>query len=144
MRHKRRHIYICSQFYSWIRAWHKATIEFVKRNALISWFWTHLEVRALGKVLLKMLVFFSTNLEKKIYLVLQVSQSSREPKVVQRLDNAIHWVNRYPADKCWQNKPRYPLDNDLSGGYGYPHFEKPGPDVFTIFRPPYWCTMEVH
>ena len=20
--------------------------------------------------------------------------------VVQRLDNAIHWINRYPADKC--------------------------------------------
>ena len=36
--------------------------------------------------------------------------------VVQRLDNAIHRINRYPADKCWQNKPRYPLDSDLSGG----------------------------
>ena len=36
--------------------------------------------------------------------------------VVQRLDNAIHRLNRYPVDKCWQNKPRYPLDSDLSGG----------------------------
>ena len=36
--------------------------------------------------------------------------------VVQRLDNAIHRIYRYPADKCWQNKPRYPLDSDLSGG----------------------------
>ena len=36
--------------------------------------------------------------------------------VVQRLDNAIHRINRYPADKCQQNKPRYPLDSDLSGG----------------------------
>ena len=37
-------------------------------------------------------------------------------RVVQRLDNAIHRINRYPVDKCWQNKPRYPLDSDLSGG----------------------------
>ena len=36
--------------------------------------------------------------------------------VVQRLDNAIHRINRYPADKSQQNKPRYPLDSDLSGG----------------------------
>ena len=32
--------------------------------------------------------------------------------VVQRVDNAIHRINRYPADKCWQNKLRYPLDSD--------------------------------
>ena len=36
--------------------------------------------------------------------------------VVQRLDNAIHRINRYPADKYWQNKLRYPLDSELSGG----------------------------
>ena len=36
--------------------------------------------------------------------------------VVQRLDNAIHRINLYPVDKCSQNKPRYPLDCDLSGG----------------------------
>ena len=36
--------------------------------------------------------------------------------VVQRLDNAIQRINRYPVDKCWQNKPRYPLDSDLTGG----------------------------
>ena len=35
--------------------------------------------------------------------------------VVQRLDNTIHWINRYPVDKCWQNKPRYLLDSDSSG-----------------------------
>ena len=38
------------------------------------------------------------------------------PRSVQRLDNAIHRINRYPADKRWQNKPRYPPDSDLSGG----------------------------
>ena len=36
--------------------------------------------------------------------------------VVQRLDNAIHRINHYPVDKGSQNKPRYPLDSDLSGG----------------------------
>ena len=36
--------------------------------------------------------------------------------VVQRVDNAIHRINRYPVGKCWQNKPRYPLDSDLSSG----------------------------
>jgi len=43
------------------------------------------------------------------------------------MDNAIHWRNRYLAYKCQQNKPRYPLDIDLSGGYRYPAFEQPGP-----------------
>jgi len=33
-----------------------------------------------------------------------------------RLDNAIHRINHYPVDTCKQNKPRYPLDSDLSGG----------------------------
>ena len=36
--------------------------------------------------------------------------------VVRSVDNAIHRINRYPADKCWQDKLRYPLDSDLSGG----------------------------
>ena len=36
--------------------------------------------------------------------------------VVQRVDNAIHRINRYPVDKCWQNKLHYPPDSDLSGG----------------------------
>ena len=40
----------------------------------------------------------------------------QQAPVVQRLDNAIHRINRYPADKCWQNKPLYPLDSNLSGG----------------------------
>ena len=33
-----------------------------------------------------------------------------------RLDNAINLINRYPVDKCLQNKPCFPLDSDLSGG----------------------------
>ena len=36
--------------------------------------------------------------------------------VVQRLDNAIHQINCYPADKCYTNKARYPVDSDLFVG----------------------------
>ena len=35
--------------------------------------------------------------------------------VVQRLDNAIHRINRYPMDKCQQNKLRYPLRKYVKG-----------------------------
>ena len=37
--------------------------------------------------------------------------------VVQRVDNAIHQINRYPVDSvvCFVNA--YLLDSDLSGGY---------------------------
>ena len=44
-----------------------------------------------------------------------VSQIHLAP-VVQRVDSAIHRINHYPADKCWENKLDYPLDSDLSGG----------------------------
>jgi len=46
----------------------------------------------------------------------EFSNFIRLAPVVQNLDNAIHRINRYPVDKCWQNKLRYPLDSDLSGG----------------------------
>ena len=36
--------------------------------------------------------------------------------VVQRLDNAIHRINHYPADSVVCFVHTYPLDSDLSGG----------------------------
>jgi len=53
-------------------------------------------------------------------------------RVVQRLDNAIHRINHYPADSviCFVNI--YPQDSDLSGGYRYPAFEQLGPGEYTI------------
>ena len=41
---------------------------------------------------------------------------NEQAPVVQRLDNAIHRINHYPADSvvCFVNT--YPLDSDLSGG----------------------------
>jgi len=43
-------------------------------------------------------------------------QGYHQARVVQRLDNAIHLINHYPADSvvCFVNI--YPLDSDLSGG----------------------------
>ena len=43
-------------------------------------------------------------------------QCNVQAPVVQRVDNAIQRINRYPVDKCWRKKLRYPLDSDLSGG----------------------------
>ena len=36
--------------------------------------------------------------------------------VVQKLDNAIHRINHYPADSVVCLVNTYPLDSDLSGG----------------------------
>ena len=40
----------------------------------------------------------------------------KQGPVVRKVDNAIHWINHYPADSvvCFVNT--YPLDSDLSGG----------------------------
>ena len=50
-----------------------------------------------------------------------------QAQVFQRLDNTIHWINRYPGESvvCFVNV--YPLDSDLLGGC-YPAFEQPGPE----------------
>ena len=34
--------------------------------------------------------------------------------VVQKLDSAIHRINRYPEDRYYDNQLRCPLDSDLS------------------------------
>ena len=33
--------------------------------------------------------------------------------IVQTLDNAIHRINHYPADKYYRNQLRYPLDSAI-------------------------------
>ena len=57
---------------------------------------------------------FSTD---RIIHVPRSVESKRAPHqapVVRKLDNTVHRINRYPADKCLQNKLHYPLDSDLS------------------------------
>ena len=49
--------------------------------------------------------------------------------VVQKVDNANHWINHYPQDSAIIDFPNtYPWDSDLSVGYGYPTFEQLWPD----------------
>ena len=45
------------------------------------------------------------------------------------MDNAIQWINLYPADSvgCFVNT--YILDSDFSGGQRYPAFEQPGQET---------------
>ena len=39
-----------------------------------------------------------------------------QASVFQMLHIVAYWINHYSVEKCWQNKPHYPLDSDLSGG----------------------------
>ena len=49
--------------------------------------------------------------------------------VVQKVDNAVHWLNLYPLDCTIIGFPNtYPGDSDLSVGYRYPTFEQLWPD----------------
>ena len=57
-----------------------------------------------------------------------------EGLVLQKADNAIHWINRYSVGKWYQNKVHYPLDSDLSGGENYPLFEQPGSDLVSVVK----------
>ena len=50
--------------------------------------------------------------------------------VVQKLDDAILWINLYPVDNTtgfFFNI--YPLDIDLSSGWRYPTYEETGPGL---------------
>ena len=49
--------------------------------------------------------------------------------VLQRLNNAIHHMNRYPVNKNYQNETHFQLESGLSGGQRYSSFEQPGPDT---------------
>ena len=49
--------------------------------------------------------------------------------VVRKEDSAIHRIKLYPLNSAIGFPNTYPLDSDLSGGWRYPRFEQPGPDV---------------
>ena len=59
------------------------------------------------------------------------SASHTQGLVVQKVDNAIPWMNHYPVDSdcvvCFVNT--YPLDSDLSAEECYPAFEQLRPGV---------------
>ena len=58
----------------------------------------------------------------------KVDNTIHKAPVVQKLDSAIHRIDRYPVDKYLGNQLRYTLDRDLSIGYRYSPFEQLGPD----------------
>ena len=62
-----------------------------------------------------------------------------QASVVQKVDSAIHGINRYPVDSgivCFSNT--YPLDIGLSmDSERYPTFEQPGPGFNRIYLPQY-------
>ena len=49
--------------------------------------------------------------------------------VIQKVDNAIHWINRYPVENAVGFPNTCPLDSDFSGGQCYPTLKQPGPDL---------------
>ena len=55
--------------------------------------------------------------------------SKVQAPVVQKLDNAIQRINRYPEDRYYESQLHYPLDSNLSSGYYYPPFEQVGPEL---------------
>lgn len=50
--------------------------------------------------------------------------------VVQRLDNAIHWINYHLVDSSVHFLNSFLLDGDLSVRYHYPLFEQLGPEGY--------------
>ena len=69
--------------------------------------------------------------------VIQPLNNWGDAPVVQKLDNTLHRINHYITIQwiAWfvfVNTD--PMDSDLSGGWRYPAFEQPGPDLYkTIF-----------
>ena len=57
------------------------------------------------------------------------ARSPRKPQVsvTQKLDRAIHRINRFPVDTYLGNQLLYPLDRDLLNGQCYPPLEHLGP-----------------
>ena len=64
----------------------------------------------------RQLKFYFPKLDRFMKMLLKNSAYITQAPVVQRLDNATHRINHYPADSvvCFVNT--YPLDSDLSGG----------------------------
>ena len=58
------------------------------------------------------LLEFYTDIILRIFLMPSVLlKGGSLALVVQTLDNAIHRINHYPADKYWENRLHYPLDS---------------------------------
>ena len=53
--------------------------------------------------------------------------NSNLTKVVQKVDNALRWINPYPVHTAIGSPNIYTLDGDLSSGQCYPAIQQPEP-----------------
>ena len=53
---------------------------------------------------------------------------SVQAPVVQKVESAIHRINRHPVNSAIGFPKTYPLDSDLSDGWRFPTFEQTGPE----------------
>ena len=58
-----------------------------------------------------------------------ITVSNWQALVIQKVDNAIHCINLYPAHNAVGIHNTYPLDSELSGGLCYRTFNQPGPEL---------------
>ena len=65
---------------------------------------------------------------RRTYLPCGLIKRNQAPGV-QKVESAIHQINRYPVDGAMGFPNTYLRDDDLSNGLCYPTFEQPGPDV---------------
>ena len=71
-------------------------------------------------------------------------RKSNLAQVVQKVDNALRWINLYPVHTTIGSPNTYPLDSDLSDGYRYPAFQHPEPwrlglGALLVVRRQYLC-----
>ena len=75
----------------------------------------HSDRHVIEHLLLATLIKVYTTHYSPHVILAQVPVNDQAP-VFQKLGNALHRINHYPADKYYGNQLRYPLDSDLSGG----------------------------
>ena len=63
--------------------------------------------------------FGQEHIKQIVTYILQNIGEIKDP-IFQRVDNAIQWINCYPAIKCQQNLLCYPPNKDLSSEYSFP------------------------
>ena len=51
-----------------------------------------------------------------LLLLFYFQVSNLQARVFQKVDNAIHWINHYPANSVVWFVNTYPLESNLSGG----------------------------
>lgn len=56
------------------------------------------------------------------------------------MDGAVHWIDHYPADKCYPNQASYSLDSDLSSWFSK-HCPLWLSNIAAWSRSNHWCNL---